>query len=165
MASDQQNSNTNQKKRKLDVNDSKNSREQLSKKRKLSSCLENVFDRQKELKREIKKLKKEKDYFYNQMNIYKEKMNKYEQIYLQMIDIIKPSQSQKQSNNGQALSGHLHTHSISNSNHSNVNKKHICSYCTKEFDTSIALGGHIHIHIKSKWKDNNDNNDNKSKKK
>eukprot|EP01084_Bolivina_argentea_P271907 462796_1 len=108
-------------KRKLDSSNN-NNHSPSRKKRKLSLCLQDVFHKQKQLKNEINiltqeknKYKKERDYFYNQMNLYKNNLNKYKEINTQMMAIIQPTQSKKQSNSE-------NDHKNTNTQHTNVSK-------------------------------------------
>eukprot|EP01084_Bolivina_argentea_P001540 2846_1 len=208
----------NRKKRKLDISNDRD-HSQSSKKRKLSSGLQNIFDKQKELQKEINllkqerdklknerdKLKKERNYFYVQANKYKENMNKYKQIHLQMMAIIKPSQQNNriinthnenvntttQYINSSANDIHdnrnntvdeilitetklnIDNHSDDNtsiiydeetaSNTSNknmntnrnikrYNETHLCTYCSRQFNSAAGLGCHMRVHRKSKSK-------------
>eukprot|EP01084_Bolivina_argentea_P020291 37745_1 len=148
------NNNTNQK-RKLDALNDNNS----IKKRKFSSSLQNIFDREKQLKKEIKILKQERDYFIN--------------IYKQMIDIIQPSKSQLTQTQSNIQTQHINDiqpHSFAQSatetqlNNNNNNELFIpelesfedknkiiptqfstdyyCKECNRYFKSGPALGGH-----------------------
>eukprot|EP01084_Bolivina_argentea_P025001 46529_1 len=69
------------------------------------------------LKQERDKYKKQRNYFFDQMNIYKQNLDKYKKIYSQMIAIIQPSQSNTNKN--------INKHINSSENCTNNNTKNI----------------------------------------